>query len=82
MLLSRVAELGGVVVMAAMTPSHQEATPTMARGRYTGMGLIPHFRSRFYTLSAVLRIHDILVRIRESMPLTNGLGSESCYFRH
>jgi hypothetical protein len=27
---------GGVVVMAAMAPSHQEATPTLARGRYTG----------------------------------------------
>ncbi len=33
---------------------------------------------------AVLRIHDILVwiRIRGSMPLTNGFGSGSCYFRH
>jgi hypothetical protein len=38
----------------------------------------------------VLRIHDILgwIRIRGSMPLTNGSGSESgfgsgsCYFRH
>jgi hypothetical protein len=40
--------------------------------------------------TAVLRIHDILVwiRIRGSMPLTNGSGSGSgfgmgsCYFRH
>ncbi len=33
-------------------------------------------------VAAVLRIHDILVciRIRGSMPLTNGSGS--CYFRH
>ena len=35
---------------------------------------------------AVFRIHDILVwiriRIRGSMPLTNGSGSKSCYFRH
>ena len=34
----------------------------------------------------VLRIHDILgwirIRIRRSMPLTNGSGSGSCYFRH
>ncbi len=34
----------------------------------------------------VLRIHDILVLIRiwisGSMPLTNGCGSGSCYFRH
>jgi hypothetical protein len=37
-------------------------------------------QSRF--LLAVLRIHDFLVwiRIRGSMPLTNGSGS--CYFRH
>jgi hypothetical protein len=36
------------------------------------------------TQKAVLRIHDILVwiqiRIRGSMPLTNGSGSGSCYF--
>ncbi len=35
---------------------------------------------------AVFRIHDILVwiriRILGSMPLTNGSGSGSCYFRH
>jgi hypothetical protein len=33
---------------------------------------------------AVLRIRDILgrIRIRRSMPLTNGSGSGSCYFRH
>jgi hypothetical protein len=34
----------------------------------------------------VLRIHGILgwsrIRIRGSMPLTNGSGSGSCYFRH
>jgi hypothetical protein len=32
----------------------------------------------------VLRIHDILVwiRIRGSMPLTNGSRSGSCYFHH
>jgi hypothetical protein len=34
----------------------------------------------------VFRIHDILVwiwiRIHGSMPLTNGSGSGSCYFRH
>jgi hypothetical protein len=36
---------------------------------------------------AVLRIHDLLIWIRiqiwirESMPLTNGFGSGSCYFR-
>ncbi len=35
--VSHAVELGGgVVVMAAMAPSHQEATPTLARGRYTG----------------------------------------------
>ncbi len=34
--VSRAAKQGGVVVMAAMAPSHQEATPTLARGRYTG----------------------------------------------
>ncbi len=38
------------------------------------------------SLEAVLRIHDILmwIRIRRSMPLTNGSGSGfgSCYFRH
>jgi hypothetical protein len=34
--VSRAAKLGGVVVMAAMAPSHQEATPSLARGRYTG----------------------------------------------
>ncbi len=37
-----------------------------------------------WCLQAVLRIHDILgrirIRIRGSMPLTNGSGS--CYFRH
>jgi hypothetical protein len=35
-------------------------------------------------LPTVLRIHDILgwIRIRGSMPLTNGSGSGSCYFRH
>ncbi len=35
-------------------------------------------------LKAVLRIHDILVRIRirGSMPLTTGSGSGSCYFHH
>jgi len=34
--------------------------------------------------NAVLRIHDILgwIRIRGSMPLTNGSGSGSFYFRH
>ncbi len=34
--------------------------------------------------SSVFRIHDIFVgiRIRGSMPLTNGSGSGSCYFRH
>ncbi len=31
--------------------------------------------------TAVLRIHDILGRIR-IMPLTNGSGSGSCYFHH
>ncbi len=33
---------------------------------------------------AVLRIHDILVWIRGSMPVTSGsgFGSWSCYFRH
>ncbi len=33
---------------------------------------------------AMLRIHDILVwiQIRGPMPLTNGFGSGSCYFRH
>jgi hypothetical protein len=33
---------------------------------------------------SVLQIHDILVwiRIRGSMPLTNGSGFGSCYFRH
>jgi hypothetical protein len=38
------------------------------------------YSSCYFT--AVLRIHDILgwIRIRGSMPLTN--GSESCYFRH
>ncbi len=32
----------------------------------------------------VFRIHDILgwIRIRGSMPLTNGSGSRSCFFRH
>jgi hypothetical protein len=32
----------------------------------------------------VFRVHDVLVwiRIRGSMPMTNGSGSESCYFRH
>ncbi len=45
-----------------------------------------------YIFAAVFRIHDILVciRIRGSMPLTNGSGSRfrsrfgsgSCYFRH
>jgi hypothetical protein len=35
-------------------------------------------------LKAVFRIHDIVVwiRIRGSMPLANGSGSGSCYFRH
>ncbi len=39
-------------------------------------------RTRKY--KSVLRIHDILVRIRVrgSMPLTNGSRSGSCYFRH
>ncbi len=32
--------------------------------------------------SPVLRIHDILVWIRVSMPLTNWSGFGSCYFRH
>jgi hypothetical protein len=40
----------------------------------------------FETTEAVFRIHDILVRIRirGSMPLTNGsgCGSGSCYFHH
>jgi hypothetical protein len=39
-----------------------------------------------YYFLTVFRIHDILVwiriRIRGSMPLTNGSGFESCYFRH
>jgi hypothetical protein len=36
------------------------------------------------TLFAVFRIHNFLVwiRIRGSMPLTNGSGSGPCYFRH
>ncbi len=38
------------------------------------------------SLPAVLRIHDsvVWIRIRGSMPLTNGsgFGSGSCYFRH
>ena len=29
----------------------------------------------------VLRIHEIFVRIRGSIPLTNGSGSGSCYIR-
>ncbi len=35
-------------------------------------------------LRTVFRIHDILVwiRIRGSIPLPNGFGSGSCYFRH
>ncbi len=49
---------------------------------------------RWNDRKAVLRIHDILgwirIRIRGSMPLTNGSGSDpdpdpgsgSCYFRH
>jgi hypothetical protein len=51
-----------------------------------------YYRYQFYEkigffILTVLRIHDILVwiqiRIRESMPLTNGSGFESgsCYFR-
>ncbi len=38
--------------------------------------------SELEQFKAVLRIHDILgwIRIRGSMPLTNGSGS--CYFRH
>jgi hypothetical protein len=39
----------------------------------------------YLVLEALLRIHDILVWIRiwirGSMPLTNGSGSGSCYFR-
>ncbi len=37
-----------------------------------------------FTLQVVLRIHDILgwIQIRGSMPLTNGSGSGTCYFRH
>ena len=48
--------------------------------------LVEKFRSgsltRMFCVSPVFRIHDILVwiRIRGSMPLTNGSGS--CYFRH
>jgi hypothetical protein len=38
------------------------------------------------TSETVLRIHDIFgwirIRIRGSMPLTNGSVSGSCYFRH
>jgi hypothetical protein len=44
------------------------------------------FQSFKKLLIPVLRIHDILVwiRIRGTMPLTNGsgCGSGSCYFRH
>jgi hypothetical protein len=48
-------------------------------------GLVGEFTS---AQEPVLRIHDILgwirIRIRGSMPLTNGSGSgsRSCYFRH
>ncbi len=39
--------------------------------------------SHWAWLYTVLRIHEILVRIRSrgSIPLTNGFGSGSCYFR-
>jgi hypothetical protein len=44
---------------------------------------IPFFRF-LRESSAVLRIRDIIlerIRIRRSVPLTNGSGSGSCYFR-
>jgi hypothetical protein len=46
------------------------------------------FNDFFLLFSAVLRIHDVLVwiqiriRIRGSMPLTNGSGFGSFYFHH
>ncbi len=41
-------------------------------------------RCHLFVHFSVFRIHDILVwiRIRGSMPLTNGSGSGSCYCRH
>ncbi len=43
----------------------------------------PTLTESWQLLRAVLRIHEILVRIRirRSMPLTNESGSRSCYFR-
>jgi hypothetical protein len=41
-----------------------------------------NLRGQFQYFQTVFRIHEILlwIRIRGSMPLTNGSGS--CYFRH
>jgi hypothetical protein len=55
-----------------------------ARQLHVVQGPLPH-RLVLHTIElspAVFRIHEILVwiRIRGSMPLTNGSGS--CYFRH
>ncbi len=74
------------------TPA-KRSTASCVSGR---LGLIPRRQmtivililkiNRYHALPAVLRIHDILVwiRIRGSMPLTNGsgCGSGSSYFRH
>ncbi len=59
------------------------ATGYLSLGRsYSSPGVSYLFK--WVVFSAVLRIHDILVRIRGSMPLTNGSGSGSwigsCYF--
>jgi hypothetical protein len=47
-----------------------------------GRGPALYKHNYYYNFKTVLRIQDILlwIRIRGSLPLTNGSGS--CYFRH
>ncbi len=63
--------------------SHADAKAALVKNRETMGSRLGACQSVF---ASVLRIHDILVwiriRIRGSMPLTNGFGSESSHFRH
>jgi hypothetical protein len=67
---------------------HSTRTCVQSVSRCANNTIKAQFKQQIQAKKSVLRIHDILVwiriRIRGSMPLTNGSGfaSGSCYFHH
>jgi hypothetical protein len=74
--------------LASAAPRQGDISPYFIRVKFIFEMQRVFLTNSFYTgeyigiLTAVLRIHDILVwiRIRGSIPLTNGSGSGSWYF--